>query len=260
MPAAMRTPPPPPQCPDGWSAAPPDFVGVGAQRCATSWWYGLLASHPDFGRPGRPEKELHYFDRCLLDGPPDAAGYAQHFARPPGRFSGEWTPRYMFDFWTPAYLRTCAPDARLLVLLRDPVARFRSGMAAHAESMRRRRLQISPLAPGAHQARSLYWSQLDRVLAHFGRDRVLVLQYERCVASPAEEFARTLHFLGVGPYTPDAARLRARVNASDAAAALELPAEAERELRHAVAGDLRRLAADFPEIDLAGGPSATEIS
>lgn len=38
----------------------PNFIGVGMERCGTSWVYKVLASHPDIWVP--PVKELHYFD------------------------------------------------------------------------------------------------------------------------------------------------------------------------------------------------------
>ncbi len=38
-----------------------DFLGIGAQKAATSWLYENLQRHPDIWLP--PIKELHYFDR-----------------------------------------------------------------------------------------------------------------------------------------------------------------------------------------------------
>ncbi|PYV68185.1 MAG: hypothetical protein DMG97_25425 [Acidobacteria bacterium] len=38
-----------------------DFLGIGAQKAATSWLYQNLRRHPDIWMP--PRKELHYFDR-----------------------------------------------------------------------------------------------------------------------------------------------------------------------------------------------------
>ena len=32
--------------PDGWVVAPPDFIGLGAQRSGTTWLYSLIAAHP----------------------------------------------------------------------------------------------------------------------------------------------------------------------------------------------------------------------
>jgi hypothetical protein len=40
-----------------------DFMGIGAQKAATSWLYKMLKQHPDLWLP--PRKELHYFDRFL---------------------------------------------------------------------------------------------------------------------------------------------------------------------------------------------------
>ena len=38
-----------------------DFLGIGAQKAATSWLWQNLRQHPDIWLP--PKKELHYFDR-----------------------------------------------------------------------------------------------------------------------------------------------------------------------------------------------------
>jgi hypothetical protein len=39
-----------------------DFLGIGAQKAATSWLWNNLRLHPDVWMP--PRKELHYFDRA----------------------------------------------------------------------------------------------------------------------------------------------------------------------------------------------------
>jgi len=38
----------------------PDFLGIGAQRCGTTWVYEQLRKHPEVWMP--PVKELHYFN------------------------------------------------------------------------------------------------------------------------------------------------------------------------------------------------------
>ena len=60
----------------------------------------------------------------------DARRYHAFFPRPVGGKAGEWTPRYMVDFWTPALLREAAPSAKILVMLRDPFERFCSGVTS----------------------------------------------------------------------------------------------------------------------------------
>jgi hypothetical protein len=218
--------------PRGWRTGPPDFVGIGAQRCGTTWWYSLLCAHPGVYHPPATPKERHWFDRR----PARVERYARLFPRPEGAIAGEWTPRYMFDPWAPALLRRAAPEAKLLVLLRDPIERLASSRA--------------PTFGDDAQAvaRGLYHAQLERVLEHFPQEQLLVQQYERCVADPAAELARTYAFLGLdASFVP--AGLTARVNASRSPKP-ELPAERLAELRRTFLPDAERLAAAFPELDL----------
>ena len=124
----------------------------------------------------------------------DVASYHALFPNEPGKITGEWTPRYMFDFWTPRLLQRAAPDAKILVLLRDPIERYRSGVP-HQATFTPKRGDAAIAADAA--LRGCYATQLRRVLAHFDPEQVLVLQYERCALEPLEEYARTLRFLGV---------------------------------------------------------------
>lgn len=249
----MRSPAPPPDPPPGWTTGPPDYVGVGAQRCGTTWWDELVADHPGVDRVPGAEKELHFFDRFVEEPPPPSLpeAYARHFPRRPGALAGEWTPRYLVDHWTPPLLARCAPAARVLVILRDPVERYRSGMAAHRESMRRRGQGVHPMAAANHVLRGLYDLQLGRLLGHVPRERVLVLLYERCIEDPAGELARTYRFLGLDPGHRPAALAR-RANAAPE----ELKPAGDPELAALFAADVRALAARFPELDLGRWPTA----
>jgi Sulfotransferase family len=178
------------------TTGPPDFVGVGAQRAGTTWWFRTLVGHPQL-RPARGrKKELHFFDRfCAREmGEEDVAAYHRLFPRRPGELAGEWTPRYMRDFWTPRLLRRAAPGAKLLVMLRDPIERYRSGVPHRLSRTPERERET--LAVDAID-RSRYGQQLERLLRHYGPDEILVLQYEKCRADPAGEYRRTLRFLGV---------------------------------------------------------------
>ncbi len=243
----------PPATPPGWIVAPPDFVGVGTARSGTTWWDELIHTHPLVHRAEGVPKEVHFFDR-FWDGSyreADAATYARFFPRPAGGRAGEWTPGYMIDFWAPALIHRAAPEARILILLRDPVERYRSSMA-HTEELSR-----SPLdrlgAMGAFQ-RGLYSQQLRRVFRALPHDQVLILQYERCRADPAAELARTFDFLGLRPFSPPASAFERPVNPTTGHK-LELSAALRATLAAAYAPDLAELAALAPEIDLALWPT-----
>jgi hypothetical protein len=203
-----------PKVPKGWHVAPPDFIGVGTARSGTTWWDELIHAHPDVARaPGVP-KEVHYFDRFWQAEPSDkeVADYHAFFARPDGQQAGEWTPGYMLDVWTPPLLLRAAPDARLLVLLRDPVERFRSG-----RTLTENRFTVAATPRAAANAgfqRGIYADQLLRLWKAFPRSRVLVLQYERCVRDPAAELRRTFAFLGLDPAVADTLDVKRVVNES----------------------------------------------
>jgi hypothetical protein len=243
--------------PRGWETGPPDFVGIGAQRSGTSWWFGQILRHPAVVAPSG--KELHYFDRFWNAEftATDGDGYRALFPRPPGKLTGEWTPRYMYDPWTLPLLQSCAPTAKILVLLRDPWDRFISGLGherrVFARELRGRRERDLGLMIRADAfRRSIYSDQIRNVLRHVDRSRLLILQYERCVTEPEAELGRTLEFLDLDPVPieiekrgPTAGNRRA-----------QLPVAIADELRETLAADVDRLVEIAPEIDPELWPSA----
>ncbi|NJP98567.1 sulfotransferase [Nonomuraea sp. FMUSA5-5] len=288
LPAAL-----PPQVPAGWQTGPPDFVGVGAMKAGTTWWWAVLTRHPAIATPREPPagqsektlaelrqrqygtkrppagepitalhrrlygtKEVHFFDHYGQVEQIDPAAYHRYFPRPPGHLAGEWTPRYMYDFWTPPMLRAAAPNTKLLVLLRDPLERLLSALG-HNRAW-------APSAPPAavidHQFhRSLYWRQLQWLLAHFRREQLLVLQYEQCVADPAAQARRTFTFLGLDPQAaPSAGELTKRVGRSYTRPDLS-PATRDAFVR-ALAPDLARLLEEFPDLDANLWPSLRTLA
>jgi Sulfotransferase family len=254
----VLVPPTPPVCPPGWQTGPPDFVGVGGQRCGTTRWFDLLASHPEVVPPVAA-KELHYFDRFYAGGftPADAAGYHDYFPSDGEHKLGEWTPIYMAAPWIPRLLAAAAPDARLLVLLRDPVERYLSGLQHDTRLARENGLPLSQLAPLEAFVRGFYHAQLTRLLAHFDRSQILVLQYERCTREPLGELRRTFEFLGLRDteFVPD---LEAHPNRQPSKPTLDPDTRAAyvRGYRE----DVLNLVSDFPEIDVRLWPNFADLA
>jgi hypothetical protein len=199
----------------------------------------------------RPDlhKERHYFDRFAVKpfGSADAEQYHGWFPRRPGTLTGEWTPDYMHLPWVSALLAQAAPEARLLVLLRDPVERLRSGLSHHRAQ--RGRLTTEVWADAVD--RGFYDRQLAAWSSWFSPDRFLVLQYERCVADPAGELARTYRFLGLDPFVPDG--LSHRVSASRDQVSLD--DDVRRRLVELYTADVTALAKNHPEIELDRWPN-----
>ena len=234
----------------GEVAGPPDFVGIGAQKSGTTWWYELIATHPDVACRADIFKERHFFGRFATRpfGEADVETYHSWFPRPEGRITGEWTPDYLHQPWVPPLLAKSAPEARLLLLVRDPVERFRSGLSHH----RRHTGRLTADVHADAVARGLYGRYLEQWLEHFPPDRVLVLQYEQCAADPSGQLERTYRFLGLSPFSPPG--MLTRVSASGELVALDR--DVRRRLADVYASDVRLLSTLAPDLDLNLWPSA----
>ncbi len=141
----------PPAPGPGLEAGAPDFVGVGVQKAGTSWWYELIADHPAVSADGRDSKGaplLLPLLRWRLSGGErsTATGGGSHAG--PARSSANGLP----TIWVTRGWRHCspatAPEVKVLVILRDPVDRFRSGSVLSVASGRpRQRGRALPTRP-----------------------------------------------------------------------------------------------------------------
>jgi hypothetical protein len=250
-------PPPAPACPPGWRTDAPDFVGVGVQRCGTTRWFDLIASHPQVTH-SVAAKELHYFDRFYSSRPEQAEieRYQEYFPRPAGQLAGEWTPLYLTAPWIPPLLAAAAPETRLLVLLRDPVERYLSGLQLARRVAARRGVPLSRYAPLDTFVRGLYHSHLMGLLGHFQRSQILILQYEKCTLDPIGELRRTFQFIGLEDtgFEPDT-----QARPQEQADKPQPDAATRAAYVEAYSNDVARLLEAFPEIDVSLWPNFAQL-
>jgi hypothetical protein len=233
----------PPALHPGEVSDAPDFVGIGVQKAGTTWWYGLLAAHPDVSSRPDIHKERHFFDRFATAAftPAEIARYHGWFPRRPGTLAGEWTPDYFSQPWVAPLLARAAPQAKLLLLLRDPVERFVSGLDHAARSGRSASGSIIVEAV----ERGYYYRALNQWLEHFDPDQLLVLQYERCATDPGRALAATFEFLGLADVTvPEVSRPRSSGHG------YTLADDARARLVELYAPDVAALCGQRPEIDV----------
>src|SRR6185295_17391544 len=95
----------------------------------------------------------------------DVAAYHEHFPRAEKKVVGEWTPDYIHQAWTPMLLHRAAPDARLLVMLVNPVERY----AATVAERRRKGDRDNQPSLAESLARGRYAEQLRALLDYYAR-------------------------------------------------------------------------------------------
>jgi Sulfotransferase family len=201
----------------------PDFLVIGAPKAGTTALHAALAGHP--GLYMSAIKEPKFF---LSDGPPPTKGgpgdvltYREHVWRrqdylalfdpaPAGTLSGESTPLYLYDRAAVRRIRTAVPDAKLIVIVRDPVERAHSnwthlwsaglepvGDFVRACGEEERRIAAGWASFWHYTGLGRYGEQLRYLFTLFPREQVLVLRYRLLVDEPAQTLDRICGYLGV---------------------------------------------------------------
>src|SRR5579863_2299196 len=113
---------------------PPDFVIVGAPKCGTTSLYATLKRHPQIFLS--PAKEPHFFARDYPNrrDMQDVRDYNRLFVRAkPFQLRGEASVLYLSSQTAIADILQVRPDAKCIVLVRDPVQMY---VSWHNECMK----------------------------------------------------------------------------------------------------------------------------
>jgi hypothetical protein len=198
----------------------PNFFIVGAPKAGTTALYLYLKQHPDVFMPEAAVKEPHYFTPELrhptfLRTPEQ---YAAIFEQARGKSRvGEASVFYLYSKEAARHIREFDNDARIIVMLRDPVdmiyalhnEHFTNGIeqyrsfedALTAEDRRATGTEHvgKAVSPELFFYRKIgaYSSQVERYRALFPRDHIHYIFFEDFAQDTAREYRRTLEFLGV---------------------------------------------------------------
>jgi len=208
----------------------PNFFIVGAPRCASTFMYTYLRQHPDVFMP--EHKEPKFFCSDLDSGSDADAGffmrdeqeYLNLFADAHGaRRVGEACVANLFSTVAAARIKAASPEAKIIIMLRDPVEQmysyhavrrrnatedldFEAALAAEADRREGRRLPRLARNVKMYQYRAVasYTDQVARYFDAFGRHNVHVVIFDDFVRDPAASYRATLEFLDVDPgFRPD---------------------------------------------------------
>jgi hypothetical protein len=226
----------------------PNFFIAGAPKCGTTSLYRYLDQHPEIYMS--PMKEptyfaseirLEYFSdqmrrraeqsrdqlRTYLDGPmlekqfggpvTEWSDYLKLFRDSEGRKAiGEASVCYLWSESAAANIRRAIPDARLILVLRNPVEMAFSVYWHTLRSLGTRHTLREAIEMGLQQRGGkidfwhpfldlgLYYQQVMRYLETFPEGHVRVYWYEEYQAEPARMLADIFRFLDVDPtFFPD---------------------------------------------------------
>src|SRR4051794_20170771 len=181
------------------SVSGPSWLGIGAQRSGTTWFVDLLTQHPEVGLGTNAKKEQHLLQK-VADGVLPVADYLELFPAGPVR-RGEWTPQYLRHASVPAAAARLLPEAPVLVLLRDPVERFRSAMrlAATRAAAGKPSPWPYPVPITMQTFTGFYADLLAAGAAAVGAERMVVMVYEQVRRSPQAAVDDVWRRLGLDP-------------------------------------------------------------
>jgi hypothetical protein len=200
----------------------PSVVIVGAQKAGTTQLYSYLAKHPRIF--AGVKKEVDYFSKHAQR---NIAWYRSQFPlqrRVAARRGHvlEASPSYLPKPQALRQMRSVLPEARVIVLLRDPVSRafshYQHGKTRHRESrsfaqavaeelhrnvylpVRGAALRPDALPMLGYVARGYYALQLELLYELYPRQQVLVIDSAELFSDTAAVCQRVFGFLGVEPF------------------------------------------------------------
>ncbi|HEX3721936.1 MAG TPA: sulfotransferase domain-containing protein [Nitrolancea sp.] len=207
----------------------PSFLVIGFGKCGTTELYDRLVEHPNVLPSLR--KEINYFMYRYAEG---VDWYRAHFAMPlmngekEPYVVGEASPGYAIDPFAPQRVADLIPNVKLIVLLRDPVARayshyhherrlrmepldsFEAALAAEPERLRgeRERVYSDPTYRrfawylDSYVTQGIYADYLPQWLDVFPREQLLAIQSEAFFRDPATTLQTIVRFLELPDWTP----------------------------------------------------------
>lgn len=216
----------------GFNHILPDFYIIGGQKCGTTSMFEYLSQHPSIFPA--VAKDIRFFDKYYYKGvdwyktyfPSKTEEFIQQFFRKNSIKTVDATERYLEHPLTAKRIKKITPNAKFIVLLRNPIDRTFShyGMnvdrnmetlsfeeALSKEDYRiNKKLEKMELDKSFYDDkyfrfgyidRSIYVNKLKKWFSMFSRDQFLIIQTEEFLQNTDSIYQKTLKFLGVKKWT-----------------------------------------------------------
>jgi len=194
----------------------PNFFIVGAPRAGTTTLYDYLKRTE--GVFMSPKKEPHYFSQAI------SHTKAPHAIRDKKKYLslfngvknekavGEASSSYLWDPLAPQLIHKQFPEAKIIIILRDPIERSFSNYYWRIGSGRKfssfydaiqKSLQVKDdFFKGVIIEGSWYYEQVKRYLDIFGTKQVKIIIFEEFIKEPRKKIKEILEFIDVDSQVP----------------------------------------------------------
>jgi len=191
-----------------------DFIIIGAQKCGTSTLFDILSGHPSL--VGSRPKELNFFSLCT-DWRKGVSTYESSFEQRPGALYFEGSPTYTFlpggmsqpamdkvypirnfRIWDDMY--DYNPSMKLMYLVRNPIDRIISSYMHHyARGFTDQGLEEAIRSDRFFIDVTRYSTQVMPYIRKFGRDNVLIMDFEDLICHREALLREVSAFLSIDP-------------------------------------------------------------
>ena len=179
----------------------PTFIGIGAQKCATTWIHDVLTDHPDIYLSDK--KEVNFFAHKYIYG---LQWYLDQFPQTRNKTDavGEFSTLYFYDEQAPKRIKSVFPDIKLLLALREPVDRLISN---HRHEVRIGHISGPDLSVEAgiknnptYIEQGMYATQLQHWLEYFPLEQIHIILFDDIKSNPKQVVNDLYEFLQVNPH------------------------------------------------------------
>jgi len=173
-------------------------VHLGPQKSATTWLYECFKEHPELAC-NESSDSIHYYSMQFHRG--EEWYVAQFENKPAVSARVDMSTEYIRCPLTPTRIAHDAPDSLLIMCMRHPIERAFSHYW-HEKKKRRFDFRFEEVLDNYDLFANwvepgLYGMHLERWLAEFSRDQLLVQEFSKLQENPASFLEEALQFIGV---------------------------------------------------------------
>lgn len=191
----------------------PDFIIIGSQKAGSTYLQHILSCNPEIEMsPNFPNiikdknalslREIHFFNSDKFK---KGAGWYKLFFNNNKKLQGEKTPIYISQIVSHKRMFETVPNAKLILLIREPAARLYSAYNQPGAGYDRTKsfeenieLDLAKNSKDSLVARGFYIDQIENLLRYYPKNQLLIIITEQMKKDPEKIYRKVCDFLDIG--------------------------------------------------------------